>query len=95
MNHRSAHPVQPWDPLDLPDAQEIYLEPTTGFPSDLSHMALWELQVLHSRLCRQLNRDHLHRVGGPHPVTMARYCKVVFALDARAGVLGSVPPARP
>ncbi|GAB2612896.1 hypothetical protein GCM10009696_17990 [Kocuria himachalensis] len=91
-----SHPsTQPWDPLDLDDAEEIYLGPTAGFPAELSRLALPELQVLHSRLCRQLNRDHLQHPAFPHPVTMARYCKVVFALDARAGVHGSVRPARP
>lgn len=95
LSHRSAHPVQPWDPLDLHDAEEIYLEPTAGFPADLSRLALSELQVLHSRLCRQLNRHHLQHPALPHPVTMARYCKVVFALDARAGFHGSVRPVQP
>lgn len=97
MTHRSAHPVQPWDPLDpaglsAPGPEELRLAPTAGFPADLEDLAVRELQVLHSRLCRQLNHEHLEDSAGPHPETMARYRRIVLALDMRAGVPQLVRP---
>lgn len=99
MKHRSAHPVQPWDPLELPGPaspapEQICLEPTAEFPAELWELTVPELQILHSRLCRQLNHDHLHDPAGSHPVTMARYRRVVLALDMRAAAPGSVRTGR-
>lgn len=42
-----------------------------------------ELQVLHSRICRQLDRDYLTGPDGPHPCTTDRLHDVLAELDAR------------
>lgn len=59
------------------------LDPAAPFPADLSALSLVELQVLHSRACRQLDREYLTDPAGPHPVTLDRHCELVIELDRR------------
>ena len=42
-----------------------------------------DLQVLHSRITRQLDHDWLTDPVGPHPVTMDRGLELAAELDAR------------
>ncbi|WP_460669371.1 hypothetical protein [Kocuria himachalensis] len=42
-----------------------------------------ELQVLHSRMCRQLDREYLTEPQGPHPCTTDRLQDILGELDAR------------
>ncbi|MEX5235117.1 hypothetical protein [Kocuria arenosa] len=44
-----------------------------------------ELQVLHSRICRQLDREYLTEPHGPHPCTTDRLQDLCGELDARDG----------
>lgn len=60
-----------------------YLNPDAGFPADLSELGLVELQVLHSRLARQLDQEYLSDPEGPHPVTQDRTEQVLVELMAR------------
>lgn len=56
------------------------LSPSALFPADLAELSLVRLQVLHSRICCQLDSEYL---TGPHPVTTDRHHEVVLALNAR------------
>ncbi|MFE7629514.1 hypothetical protein [Kocuria sp. NPDC057446] len=69
---------------DSPDAVPCScLDPAQAFPGDLEGLSMSELQVLHSRICRQLDRDYLTGPGGPHPCTADRLQDVLDELDAR------------
>lgn len=59
------------------------LDPGQAFPADLGSLSMSELQVLHSRICRQLDRDYLTGPDGPHPCTADRLQDVLGELDAR------------
>ncbi|MEX5303862.1 hypothetical protein [Kocuria sabuli] len=59
------------------------LEPAEAFPAELGGLSMGELQVLHSRICRQLDRDYLTTPDGPHPCTTDRLQDVLGELDAR------------
>ncbi|MEX5271275.1 hypothetical protein RCG67_17025 [Kocuria sp. CPCC 205292] len=59
------------------------LGPDQEFPADLTGLALVELQVLHSRICHQLDHEYLTGPDGPHPVTLDRYRELSAQLDAR------------
>jgi len=59
------------------------LAPECGFPEDLAVLSLVELQVLHSRVSCQLDREYLENPGGPHPVTQDRCDEVVAELERR------------
>ena len=59
------------------------LGPDEEFPAALAALSMDELQVLHSRICRQLDREYLSAPDGPHPCTSDRLQEVVHELDAR------------
>ena len=59
------------------------LGPAQAFPAELGGLSMGELQVLHSRICRQLDRDYLTGPDGPHPCTTDRLHDVLDELDAR------------
>ncbi|MEX5258419.1 hypothetical protein [Kocuria arenosa] len=59
------------------------LGPEEDFPQDLTALGMAELQVLHSRITRQLDHDYLTDPAGPHPVTMDRGLELAAELDAR------------
>lgn len=61
------------------------LGPDHEFPADLAGLGLVELQVLHSRICHQLDLEYLTELDGPHPVTLDRYRELSAQLDAREG----------
>lgn len=61
----------------------IFLGPNDGFPDDLEELSLAELQVLHSRICRQLEHDYRTTPTGPPTVTLERYHDLVVELDHR------------
>lgn len=60
------------------------LEPEREFPSSLAELELSALQVLHSRICRQLESEHLDPAG-PQPVTLDRQQELVTELEIREG----------
>ena len=61
------------------------LGPDQEFPADLAGLSLVELQVLHSRICHQLDHEYLTGPDGPHPVTLDRCRELRAQLDAREG----------
>lgn len=78
-------------PASMPSVPGTFLAPTDPFPSVLAELDLTELQVLHSRVCRQLEQEYLAAPDGPHPVTQDRCQELVAELDTRQGILA--PPA--
>lgn len=59
------------------------LGPGEDFPDDLTGLVMADLQVLHSRIARQLDHDHLTDPAGPHPCTMDRQQDLLAELDTR------------
>jgi hypothetical protein len=60
------------------------LGPAGAFPATLEGLTVEELQILHSRLCLQLDHEYLTDPAGPHPVSLDRYRQVVTALGGGA-----------
>lgn len=59
------------------------LDPDADFPQDLTGVEMAGLQVLHSRITRQLDHDYLIGSDGPHPTTTDRLHELVTELDTR------------
>ncbi|GGG67364.1 hypothetical protein GCM10011374_34510 [Kocuria dechangensis] len=70
------HPV----PLRTPGSR---LGPGEDFPEDLTRLGMAELQVLHSRITRQLDHDYLTDPAGPHAATMDRCQDLQDELNTR------------
>lgn len=68
-----AHDSTAPSPVPAPnDGPCSCLGPAQAFPAELGGSTMGELQVLHSRICRQLDRDYLTDPDGPHPCTTDR-----------------------
>lgn len=67
---------------DAGPADETALAPDEEFPEGLEELSLAELQVLHSRVIRQAEHEHLSPEG-PHPLTRDRQHDVAAELAAR------------
>lgn len=81
-----------------PEASSTCLAPAEAFPSSLAELGLTELQVLHSRVTRQLDREYRTDPSGPHPVTLDRAEELADELDTRQEFLeptALAAPARP
>ncbi|MGX5359619.1 hypothetical protein [Kocuria sp. KH4] len=78
VTHRSPAP-----PPAAQDQPCSCLGPDEMFPAALAALSMDELQVLHSRICRQLDREYLTAPDGPHPCTADRLQELVHELDAR------------
>ena len=75
---------QPFAFVEAPrDMTTLSLE--QEFPADLAGLSLVELQVLHSRICHQLDHEYLIALGGPHPLTLDRYRDLIAQLDVHDG----------
>ena len=59
------------------------LGPEESFPEDLTGLGMTELQVLHSRITRQLDHEYLVDPAGPHFSTMDRCQELLTELDTR------------
>lgn len=70
-----------------PSAPSTLLPPEDPFPLVLAELELAELQVLHSRVSRQLEQEYLTDPEGPHPVTRDRCQELADELDTRQGFL--------
>ncbi|WP_344119664.1 hypothetical protein [Kocuria aegyptia] len=77
-------------PASALSAPGTFLAPADPFPSALAELDLNELQVLHSRICRQLEHEYLTAPDGPHPVTQDRCQELVAEFDVRQAFLA--PP---
>ncbi|OMH29307.1 hypothetical protein BKD30_01045 [Tersicoccus phoenicis] len=62
-------------------AGSTFLAPLDVLP-ELGTLPLRDLQVLHSRVARQREREYM-TLDGPHPVTLDRLDELTRALDAR------------
>lgn len=71
-------------------AYQLSYHPDEDFPGDLSALALADLQILHSRLCWQADREYLG--DGPHPFTMDRLHDTITEMKRRERL---VPRRRP
>lgn len=59
------------------------LAPDDSFPDTLMDLPVEQLQILHSRLCRQLELEYLDAPDGGHPITVDRLHEVRIEFDAR------------
>jgi len=75
----SQHPVAA-DPAATPCSR---LSPEGTFPAELAGLSLTELQVLHSKVCRQLDHDYCTDPAGPHGCTLDRLQELLAELDRR------------
>lgn len=65
------------------DAESVRLGPLDRFPAEMAELSLTEVQVLHSRLSRELDWEHCFDPEGPHPVTVDRHQELTAELDTR------------
>lgn len=79
----AQHRADPCRPVSFDRAGRSDLRPDEAFPADLGTLSMTELQVLHSRMCRQLDREYLTQPQGPHPCTTDRLQDILGELDAR------------
>ena len=70
-------------PSSVPTTSGSRLRPEEDFPEDLAGLGMADLQVLHSRICRQLDHDYLTDPAGPHSATMDRCQELLTELDTR------------
>ncbi|MEX5270673.1 hypothetical protein [Kocuria sabuli] len=68
-----------------PQADEAgtHLAPAEDLPDELAELTLTQLQVLHSRVCLQLDSEYLGSPDGAHPVTLDRHQELVAELATR------------
>ncbi|MEH0108454.1 hypothetical protein V6N00_01830 [Tersicoccus sp. MR15.9] len=59
-----------------------YLCPTDEFPG-LENLPLTAVQALHSRVCRQVDREYLFSLDGPSVETLDRQQELAEELDRR------------
>jgi hypothetical protein len=62
------------------------LGPDDAFPEELLGLPLEQLQILHSRICRQLELEYLTDPEGGHPITCDRLHELQIEFTSR--VLG-------
>lgn len=65
---------------------DTFLLPDQTFPTRLAELELTQVQMLHSRINRQLETEY-HTIEGPHPVTLDRCEELREELDTRQHVL--------
>ena len=73
----------PAPPASAPGSR---LGPDEDFPENLTGLGMADLQVLHSRITRQLDHDYLTDPAGPDPATTDRQQELLTELDARDAV---------
>ncbi|GEO97109.1 hypothetical protein KTU01_32320 [Kocuria turfanensis] len=59
------------------------LSPDDPFPEELLDLSLEHLQILHSRICRQLELEYLTDPAGGHPVTLDRAHELQIEFTSR------------
>lgn len=78
----SVHDSTDLPATDLPPGGSTVLDPTEEVTPDLDELPLVDLQVLHSRVTSQIEREHLSPEG-PHPLTRDRQQDVTAELTRR------------
>lgn len=66
-----------------PLERALRLGPDDPFPDELRELPVGDLQVLHSRICRQLDVEYLSDPGGRHPITLDRLQELELEFDSR------------
>lgn len=84
----TSTPLTPCAPGSFPEPgvesrSRSCMDPAEAFPDALHTLSMSELQVLHSRICRQLDHEFLSVFEGPHPSTADRLHELLAELDAR------------
>lgn len=59
------------------------LGPDDPFPEELLELSLEQLQLLHSRICRQLESEYLTDPEGRHPITCDRLHELQIEFASR------------
>lgn len=75
----------------VPGTDSTYWDPAAPFPEDLMALTATELHVLHSKVSRRLEREHLDGPHGPHPLTLDRHRELTVELDARENPIVPAP----
>lgn len=88
MRHHTA-PTSPGPTSTETADLGIRLAPADPFPTGLAELELMVLQVLHSRICCQLEHEYLTTAEGPHPVTLDRRNDLVAELSTRQDFLST------
>jgi hypothetical protein len=78
----SVHDSTGLPATDLSPGGSTVLAPTEAVTPDLDELPLVDLQVLHSRVTSQIEREHLSPEG-PHPLTRDRQQDVTAELTRR------------
>lgn len=61
----------------------LRLDPDDPFPDELLELPLGDLQLLHSRICRQLELEYLTDPEGRHPITLDRLHELQIEFKSR------------
>ncbi len=85
-------PIMSPAPHKAPDS---LLGPAEDFPEDLVGLGMTELQVLHSRITRQLDHDYLTDPIGPHCWTLDQCHELDAEPDARDTARDHLTQLRP
>lgn len=75
-------------PSPTPATQDLLqratqLGPDDPFPEELLELSLEQLQILHSRICRQLESEYLTDPEGRHPITVDRLHELQIEFESR------------
>ena len=79
-HHQHSTPHEQPAPLMRPGGR---LGPEEDFPEDLTGLGMTDLQVLYSRITRQLDHDYLTDPAGPHGWTIDRCQALQSELNTR------------
>lgn len=61
----------------------LRLDPDDPFPEELLELSLGDLQLLHSRICRQLELEYPTDPEGRHPITLDRLHELQIEFKSR------------
>lgn len=70
-------------PATTPLERATRLGPDDPFPEELLELPLEQLQILHSRICRQLELEYLTDPEGGHPITCDRLHELQIEFTSR------------
>lgn len=93
LTHAAPVLVSPMAPVPWRTAGSR-LGPEEDFPEDLTGLGMADLQVLHSRITRQLDHDYLTDPAGPHSATLDRCQELLSELNTRDAARGGPEPSR-
>ena len=80
LSHVVRHPFARGVDRRSPPAPD---PPDDPFPEELLELPLEQLQILHSRICRQLEGEYLTDPQGAHPITQDRLHELQIEFTSR------------